>query len=125
MIRLGLKRIVETVVRLPQWGADEITHYLGRCRSSRVTAVFCHGDEDAVRLVSDVKREGLTVPGDLAVIAYDDEVAHLGDTPLTSVAPPKAEVGAESAQALLQRLSDHPRCSGARRVAHMTRRCRR
>lgn len=106
LIRLGLKRIGDAVVRLPQWGAGEITDYLDRCRASRVTAVFCHGDEDAARLVSDAKRAGLSVPGDLAVIAYDDEVAHLGDTPLTSVAPPKTEVGGESARVLLQRLSD-------------------
>ncbi|MEN0021967.1 MAG: substrate-binding domain-containing protein [Microbacterium sp.] len=106
LVRLGLKRIGDAVVRRPQWGAEEITDYLDRCRASRITAVFCHGDEDAARLVSDAKREGLTVPGDLAVIAYDDEVAHLGDTPLTSVAPPKAEVGSESARLLLQHLSE-------------------
>ncbi|MEK8169569.1 substrate-binding domain-containing protein [Streptomyces sp. M19] len=47
---------------------------------------------------------GLAVPDDLAVVAYDDEVAEVGDVPLTAVSPPKSEVGALAAQLLLRRM---------------------
>lgn len=44
------------------------------------------------------------MPEDLAVIAYDDEVASLADLPLTAVAPDKHAVGAAAARLLLSRL---------------------
>jgi DNA-binding LacI/PurR family transcriptional regulator len=44
------------------------------------------------------------VPGDCSVVAYDDVVAALGSTPLTAIAPPKAEVGRLAAGLLLERL---------------------
>lgn len=44
------------------------------------------------------------MPEDLAVIAYDDEVASLADLPLTAVAPDKQAVGAAAARLLLARL---------------------
>jgi DNA-binding LacI/PurR family transcriptional regulator len=47
---------------------------------------------------------GVRVPDDLALIAYDDEVAALADTPLTAVAPPKRDVGRHAAQLLVERL---------------------
>lgn len=39
------------------------------------------------------------------MVAYDDVVAALGSTPLTAVAPPKAEIGRAAAELLLHRLS--------------------
>ncbi|NEE61569.1 substrate-binding domain-containing protein, partial [Streptomyces sp. SID8455] len=47
------------------------------------------------------------VPGDLALVTYDDEVAALADTPLSAVAPPKREVGRCAAELLVERLSGH------------------
>lgn len=103
---LGLRRIDDAVVRRAEWGTDEIDDYAASCRRHGVTAVFCHGDDDAARLVARVQRTGSTVPGDLAVVAYDDEATHLSDTPLTSVAPPKAAIGVQAARTLLNRLDD-------------------
>ncbi|WP_040905354.1 substrate-binding domain-containing protein, partial [Streptomyces griseoflavus] len=54
---------------------------------------------------------GVRVPEDCSVVAYDDVVAGLGTTPLTAVAPPKADVGRAAAELLLQRL-DAPRGAG-------------
>ncbi|KJK42648.1 GntR family transcriptional regulator [Lentzea aerocolonigenes] len=86
------------------WQAQEISAYARRCAESGVTAVFCHGDRDAAALIVAARRLGLSVPDDLAVVAYDDEVAEVGDIPLTAVSPPKTEVGALAAQLLLQRI---------------------
>ncbi|WP_069169718.1 GntR family transcriptional regulator [Streptomyces griseus] len=101
---LGLDVVDGSVARQEGWAAAEIAAYVRSCAAAGVTAVFCHGDRDAAALVVEARRQGLTVPDDLAVVAYDDEVAEVGDVPLTAVSPPKAEVGALAAQLLLRRL---------------------
>ena len=65
---------------------------------------MCLGDREASGLVGVARRAGLDVPGDLAVVAYDDEVADLAEVPLTAVRPPKEELGRLAAQLLLRRL---------------------
>ncbi|MCX5385105.1 substrate-binding domain-containing protein [Streptomyces sp. NBC_00083] len=68
------------------------------------TAALVHNDVDAIRLVQRLAELGVRVPDDLALVAYDDEVAALADTPLTAVAPPKHEVGRYAAELLIERL---------------------
>lgn len=91
-------------VRRAVWTPEETADYVRHCAASGVTAVFCLGDRDAAALVVEARRQGLRVPGDLAVVAYDDEVADVGDLPLTAVSPPKTEVGVLAARMLLARM---------------------
>ncbi|MDI3405326.1 substrate-binding domain-containing protein [Streptomyces cavernicola] len=70
-----------------------------------VTAALVHSDADAIVLIPRLQARGVRVPEDLAVIAYDDEVAPLADVPLTAVAPAKREVGARAAELLIARLT--------------------
>ncbi|MFJ2582462.1 substrate-binding domain-containing protein [Kitasatospora aureofaciens] len=74
---------------------------------------MCFGDRQAALLASAARRAGLTVPDDLALVAYDDEIADIPDIPLTAVAPPKYLIGHTAAELLLRRLHhpDHPRRS--------------
>ncbi|MEV8568485.1 substrate-binding domain-containing protein [Streptomyces sp. NPDC051322] len=72
--------------------------------SGRVTSVLVHNDVDAIHLVQRLAELGVRVPEDLALVAYDDEVAALADTPLTAVAPPKRHVGLHGARLLIERL---------------------
>ncbi|MEU0280775.1 substrate-binding domain-containing protein [Streptomyces sp. NPDC088147] len=71
----------------------------------RATAAVLHGDVDALMLVQRLADQGIQVPRDCSVVAYDDVVAALGSTPLTAVSPPKAEVGRAAAELLLYRLA--------------------
>ncbi|MEU5265254.1 substrate-binding domain-containing protein [Amycolatopsis sp. NPDC021455] len=73
-------------------------------RAHAATGVIMHGDVDALMLVQQLADAGITVPGGCSVVAYDDVVAALGSTPLTAIAPPKAEVGRLAAELLLERL---------------------
>ena len=75
-------------------------------RRRGVTAALIHSDEDAIVLVPKLQACGIRVPDDLALIAYDDEVAGLADVPLTAVAPPTRSVGEQAAKLLLQRLAE-------------------
>ncbi|MEU9205018.1 substrate-binding domain-containing protein [Streptomyces sp. NPDC048332] len=74
-------------------------------RGRGATAAVLHGDVDALMLVQRLAESGVQVPRDCSVVAYDDVVAALGSTPLTAVAPPRAEIGRAAAELLLHRLS--------------------
>ncbi|UYQ66040.1 substrate-binding domain-containing protein [Streptomyces peucetius] len=80
----------------------------------RATAAVLHGDVDALMLVQQLADSGVRVPQDCSVVAYDDVVAAFGSTPLTAVAPPKAEVGRVAAELLVHRLAGGG--GGVRRV---------
>ncbi|MFJ7496690.1 substrate-binding domain-containing protein [Streptomyces sp. NPDC097727] len=81
-------------------------------RERGATAAVLHGDVDALMLVQRLTESGIEVPRDCSVVAYDDVVAALGSTPLTAVAPPKAEIGRAAAELLLHRLSGAVGASG-------------
>ncbi|MFD7322273.1 substrate-binding domain-containing protein [Streptomyces sp. NPDC059875] len=74
--------------------------------SGRASAALVHNDVDAIEIVQRLADLGVRVPEDLALIAYDDEVAALADTPLTAVAPPKRQVGRHATELLVERLTE-------------------
>ncbi|MFE9045661.1 substrate-binding domain-containing protein [Streptomyces sp. NPDC007818] len=80
-------------------------------REHGVTAAIMHTGLDAVVTLPRLKAAGIQVPEDLAIIAYDDEVAELADVPLTSIATPKEEVGTAAVDFLLRRFGV-PEASG-------------
>ncbi|WP_338058465.1 substrate-binding domain-containing protein [Streptomyces pathocidini] len=75
-------------------------------RRHEVTAAVVLSDVEAIMLVQLLGSRGIEVPRDLALVAYDDDVAALSDLPLTAVALPKYEVGQAAARLLLQRLGE-------------------
>ncbi|MFI6977660.1 substrate-binding domain-containing protein [Embleya sp. NPDC050154] len=83
-----------------------VTRVIEAARSGAATAALVHNDQDALLLVSRLRAAGLEVPGDLALIAYDDEVAALADPPLSAIAPAKHEVGRIAVELLAARLAD-------------------
>ncbi|MDT9700968.1 substrate-binding domain-containing protein [Streptomyces sp. P17] len=83
-----------------------VDHLVDAVHKRGVTAALVHSDEDAIVLVPRLQAAGVRVPDDLALIAYDDEVAGMSDVPLTAIAPPKRSVGELAAELLLQRLAE-------------------
>ncbi|WP_433256641.1 substrate-binding domain-containing protein [Streptosporangium sp. CA-135522] len=75
-------------------------------REGGATAVVVHNDQDALVLVQKLRSSGFKLPGDVSVVAYDDEVAALADTPLTAVAPPKHAVGQAAVEFLVGRITE-------------------
>ncbi|MGW0190677.1 substrate-binding domain-containing protein [Streptomyces sp. NPDC003362] len=100
----------------PTLGSAEAAPYydgfLDACRDTGVRAALVHSDHDAIELLRRMASRGLRTPQDLALIAYDDEIAELADVPLTAIAPPKHAVGSQAADLLLDRL-EHTRCGAA------------
>jgi DNA-binding LacI/PurR family transcriptional regulator len=74
--------------------------------ASGTTALLVHSDPEAITVVEYALARGLSVPGDLSVIAYDDQVAQLFNPALTAVSPPRAAVGEAAVELLIQRLID-------------------
>ncbi|MEV7085784.1 substrate-binding domain-containing protein [Streptomyces sp. NPDC093085] len=81
-------------------------------REHGATAAVLHGDVDALMLVQALAEQGVRVPQECSVVAYDDVVAALGSTPLTAVSPPKAAVGRAAAELLVRRLTLGPEEAG-------------
>ena len=67
---------------------------MGIASSRRPTAAFCANDLLALGLLQQLSTAGLSVPGDLAIVGYDDiEYAAAAAVPLTSVRQPRQELG--------------------------------
>jgi DNA-binding LacI/PurR family transcriptional regulator len=74
-----------------------------------LAALLVHSDREAMAIVDLALAKGLSVPGDLSLIAYDDEFAELFTPALTGVAPPRAAIGRAALDLLLARIADPDR----------------
>jgi LacI family transcriptional regulator len=71
------------------------------------TAIFCFNDIAAIGTIRALKDAGLSVPGDVSVVGFDDILSAAYYTPsLTTVRQPLAEMGKRGAQVLLERIAD-------------------
>ena len=102
---LGLRPgpVFESTLRADQRRA---AHILDQCLALGVTAVLIHSDPDALTFVRQAASAGIDVPGDLAVISYDDELADSGDPPLTAVRPVQGQIGRTAVEVLVSRLTE-------------------
>lgn len=73
----------------------------------RPSGVVCANDLVALGLLQQVLKAGLSVPGDLAVVGYDDiAFAAAAAVPLTSVRQPRYELGVRAARLVLAEAAD-------------------
>ncbi|MBO9704310.1 MULTISPECIES: LacI family DNA-binding transcriptional regulator [Arthrobacter] len=117
-IEAGYRRALELtghaphVVRIPSSAHGHEAHRaaLARlaesCRAEGIRGVLVHNDGCALALTELFLEQGVRVPEDVEVVAYDDEIASLGLLPLSAVAPPKFELGHRAASLCLQRVRD-------------------
>ncbi|QWC90546.1 substrate-binding domain-containing protein [Cupriavidus metallidurans] len=96
-------------------------------RADAPTAFFCTNDLLAIGVISDLKRLGRRVPGDVSVLGYDGiALGALVEPPLATVMQPNAEIGAQAVHQLLQRLqhrnlNNDDAAEGAFLLPHMLR----
>jgi LacI family transcriptional regulator len=117
---LGLKISPNHVIRLdaegwsmktgehpmaPEIGYRPMKTLLERGRT--FTAVFCFNDIAAIGAIRALKDAGLSVPGDISVVGFDDILSAAYSTPsLTTVRQPLMEMGRRGAQVLLERIAE-------------------
>lgn len=94
--------------RAPQSSAA-LDRVLDQCRATGTTALLVHADAEAIALVQRCEERRLTVPGDLSVVAYDDELAGLFSPGLTAVRPPRRSIGRAAVRLVADRLADPDR----------------
>ena len=92
-------------LRSAEWDAA-LDDVIERTLSTGTTALLVHADNEAMALVQRCEERHLTVPGDLSVVAYDDEVAGLFSPALTAVRPPRLSIGRAAVDLLAARFVD-------------------
>ncbi|MFE3458564.1 LacI family DNA-binding transcriptional regulator [Nocardiopsis aegyptia] len=118
--RFGLARA--PVVALPKGenGARVLSEALDAlvdaCLATGTRAVVAHTDHHAASLTEHALYRGLRVPEDLAVVAYDDELAEHAAVPLTAVTAPRRELGREALRLLVGRADPEGRSGPPRHV---------
>ncbi|GAA5049873.1 LacI family transcriptional regulator [Thermocatellispora tengchongensis] len=76
----------------------------------RPTALFCANDLLALGLMQGLQALGLRIPGDVALIGYDDIAYAAGAAvPLSSVRQPREELGRVAAELLLEEIDEGER----------------
>lgn len=85
---------------------DAVNTGLVRAGLKGLTALIVHSDPQAIVIARNAADQGIRVPDDLAIVSYDDEVAHLADPPLTAIRPPKNHVGRLAVELMVSRLLD-------------------
>jgi LacI family transcriptional regulator len=69
----------------------------------RPTAIFAASDELARGVIEAARSVGLSVPGDLSIVGFDDtEIARIASPPLTTVRQPLQEMGAVALRTVLR-----------------------
>ncbi|MBA4420045.1 MAG: LacI family transcriptional regulator [Anaerolinea sp.] len=69
------------------------------------TAVFCFNDMMAIGAMAAIRKAGLSIPGDVSIIGFDDiELASLVVPPLTTVAQPFSEIASYATDLLIERI---------------------
>lgn len=102
----------DSVFDVGSWGPGHeeydrpVGELLDAVADGRVDAVIAHPDNEALALLRHLRARSLSVPGDVAIVAYDDEVASLADIPLSAIAPAKLEVGLSAVELLARRVAD-------------------
>jgi LacI family transcriptional regulator len=78
-------------------------------RAEPPTALFCVSDWIAMGALQEVCRRGLAIPGDVAVVGYEDqEFAARLQPALTTLALPHGQIGKRAAELLVSRRGDRP-----------------
>lgn len=89
----------------PGVGYEPMRDLLARTRD--FTAIFCFNDISAIGVIRAIYDAGLSVPGDVSVIGFDDIMSAAYHKPsLTTVRQPLREMGREGAQVLLDMITN-------------------
>ncbi|HTJ29177.1 MAG TPA: substrate-binding domain-containing protein, partial [Acidobacteriaceae bacterium] len=89
----------------PEIGYHPMKQLLAKTRD--FTAIFCFNDIAAIGAIRALTEEGLSVPGDVSIVGFDDIQTAAYSTPsLTTVRQPLNEMGKCGARLLLDRIAN-------------------
>ena len=69
---------------------------------NRPTAIVCYNDQIALRVINNLRKEGITVPQDISIVSFDDSsLAVSSDVKLTTIKHPKKDMGRQAAKCII------------------------
>ena len=83
---------------------EAVTSLLSRKRA--FTAIVCYNERAAFGVYAAAHRAGLSIPGDLSAVGFDDLHAHMAYPPMTVVSHMLAEIGRRAAAIAIEMASD-------------------
>ncbi|HEY2041576.1 MAG TPA: LacI family DNA-binding transcriptional regulator [Jatrophihabitans sp.] len=99
--------VVETEALNVASGRDAGERIAGLSARRRPTAVFCANDLIAFGVLQVMTKQNLTVPGDVAIVGYDDiDFAAAAAVPLTSVRQPRTQLGQTATELLIEEATE-------------------
>ncbi len=109
--KLGLQIRPELCIQLEadSWSPDVGYQPMQRlmAQTQDFTAVFSFNDISAIGVLRAIHDAGLSVPGDISIIGFDDIMSAAYQKPsLTTVRQPLREMGREGARVLLEKIAD-------------------
>ena len=101
-------RELDELAALTLFGVEGGEVGCGRLLERGVTAVVCGSDLMALGAIRAAHRRGLSVPGDLSVVGFDDSpLIAFTDPPLTTLRQPVAAMGNAAVRALVDEINGH------------------
>lgn len=74
---------------------------------NRPTAIVCYNDQIALRVISNLRSEGISVPEDISIISFDDSLLAISsEVKLTTVKHPKKDMGKQAAKCIIDMVED-------------------
>jgi LacI family transcriptional regulator len=87
-----------------EWGFQAMNSLLARPPEARPTAILCACDLIALGVLHALRSAQLSVPGDVSVVGFDDiDMACHSNPPLTTISPPKYDMGRTAVDQVLAR----------------------
>lgn len=110
LLDAGIRPDPQLVLPSEGWGLEDAVAAMTRAIRSglAVDAVLCRDDHFATGALKALAAEGVAVPGDVAVVGWDDTALARYSTPaLTTVAPDKAAIARTALELLEERMSGY------------------
>ncbi|WP_446218246.1 LacI family DNA-binding transcriptional regulator [Micromonospora sp. IBHARD004] len=99
---------LEGFAELSLFGVEGGEAAAGRLIERGVTGIVCGSDLMALGAIRAARQRGLTVPGDLSVVGYDDSpLIAFTDPPLTTMRQPVAAMSVAAVRALVDEINGH------------------
>jgi DNA-binding LacI/PurR family transcriptional regulator/DNA-binding transcriptional ArsR family regulator len=112
LVELGLDTEVVAATLTDVEGAEREERFgeiVTACRDTGTTALIVHADPQAILFEHYCTDHGIDIPRDLAIVAYDDEVAENGTPPISALRPAKEHIGRLALETLTTRLREGSR----------------
>jgi LacI family transcriptional regulator len=97
--------IVSIGSRYEESYANTLKYFKNRSKNDYPSAIVCFNDQQALAVITALKKIGIQVPEDISIVGNDDiYYAKIYPVPLTTIRAPKEEIGRTAAEILIRNI---------------------